>query len=145
MPAATPDPSLFKVKVDLEVRWGDMDALGHVNNACYLTYFETARIAYFDRVAPDKRLAVEGASPILARTEIDYLRPVEYPATLQTCVRVVRVGTTSMEWEHLVLDKRTGEAVALGRAVLVSYDFARGTKVPVPESLRAKVREIDGL
>ena len=145
MAPALPDPSLFKVKVDVEVRWGDMDALGHVNNSRYLTFFETGRIAYFERVGPDKRLTVEGTIPVLAHVEVDYLRPVEYPASLQVCVRVVRVGTTSLEWEHLVLDKATGEAVAFGKAVLVTFAVAKGAKAPIPESVRAKVREIDGL
>lgn len=140
-----PDASLFKVKVDMPVRWGDMDALGHVNNARYLTFFETGRIAYFAGLGPDKRIAIEGVTPVLAHVEVDYLKPVEFPATLQVCVRVVRVGTTSLEWEHLVLDKASGEAVAMGRAVLVSFDFEKRTKAPLPESVRRKIREIDGL
>lgn len=145
MPPTVPSATLFKVKVDVPVRWGDMDALGHVNNARYLTFFETGRIAYFESLSPDKRAAIEGATPVLAHVDVDYLKPVEYPATLQVCVRVVRVGNTSLEWEHLVLDKATGEAVAFGKAVLVSFDFAKKTKAPLPESVRKKIREIDGI
>ncbi len=144
MPPTAPDASLFKVKVDVPVRWGDMDALGHVNNARYLTFFESGRIAYFG-LGPEERIEREGAAPVLAHVEVDYLRSVEYPATLQVCVRVVRMGTTSLEWEHLVLDKATGEAVATGRAVLVNYDLSRRQKAPLSDSVRARVREIDGL
>ncbi|MGC4114257.1 MAG: thioesterase family protein [Myxococcales bacterium] len=143
-PPAVPAASLFKVKVDVPVRWGDMDALGHVNNACYLTFFESGRIAYFD-VGPDLRLEQEGATPVLAHAEVDYLRSVEYPATLEVRVRVVRVGTTSLEWEHLVLDKANGEPVAFGKAVLVSYDLKKRQKAPLSASVRARVREVDGL
>jgi len=145
MPALLPDPAHFKVKVDIEVRWGDMDALGHVNNARYLTFFETARIAYLEMGDASVVLTRDGLTPILARTEIDYLRPVEYPATLTACVRCVRLGTTSMECEHLVLDKKSGEAVAVGKAVLVMFDMVKRTKTPVPESMRRKIREIDGV
>lgn len=145
MPPVIPDPALFKVKVDLEVRWGDMDALGHVNNARFLTYFETGRIAYLSMVRPDKRLTEEGVTQVLARVEVDYLRPVEWPAALQICVRAVRVGTTSLEFEHLAIDKSTGLACALGRAVLVSYDFQKKTKAPILKAVRERVREIDGI
>ncbi|MBI5548120.1 MAG: acyl-CoA thioesterase [Deltaproteobacteria bacterium] len=145
MSPVLPDRSLFKVKVDMEVRWGDMDALGHVNNARYLTFFETARIAYFGSLGPDKRISVEGATPVLARVTCDYLRPVEYPATLQVGVRVTRVGSTSFEFEHLVLDKATGEPCAFGTAVLVAFDLRTRAKAPLPESIRARIREVDGL
>ena len=59
MPPNAPDAALFRVKVDMDVRWGDMDALGHVNNARYLTFFETGRIAYFERLGPDLRVGAE--------------------------------------------------------------------------------------
>ena len=145
MALPTPDAALFKVKVDLQVRWGDMDALGHVNNARYLTYFETARIAYFEMLGPDKRITIEGVTPVLARVTCDYLRPVEYPASLQVGVRVTRVGTTSLEFEHLVLDKATGAACAVGTAVLVAWDFRTRAKAPLPESIRKRIAEIDGV
>jgi len=145
MSTIVPDATLFKVKVDLEVRWGDMDALGHVNNARYLTYFETARIAYFEKLGPDKRITIEGVTPVLARVSCDYLRPVEYPATLQVGVRVTKLGNTSMTVEHLVLDKVTGAPCAVGEAVLVGWDFRARTKAPIPESVRKRIREIDGL
>lgn len=145
MRPSLPDPSLFQVKVDIEVRWGDMDALGHVNNARYLTFFETARIAYFEGPAPEKAVAAQRATPILARVTCDYLRPVEYPATLQVGVRVVRVGTSSFEFEHLVLDKASGLPCAFGTAVLVHYDFESRATRPLPEPLRRRIRAVDGL
>lgn len=145
MAAQLPDPALFHVHAELQVRWGDLDALGHVNNSNYFTFFETARFAYIDRVSPGRALVEGGMGPILASTGCDFVRPVEFPATLVLSTRVVKVGSSSFEAEHLVRDRATGEIHAVGRAVLVMYDYRSRQKVPIPSWLRDGIREIDGI
>jgi acyl-CoA thioester hydrolase len=145
MPPTLPDPSLFKVSVDIEVRWADMDSLGHVNNSCYLTYFETARIAYFERLGPEQRVGAGHIGPVLAHATCDFIKPVAYPATLTSLLRAVRVGNTSYEFEHLLRDKKTGVAVAFGLARLVSYDFVARAKAPIPAAMRERIRAVDGI
>ena len=96
---STPHP----VSVSIPVQWGDMDALGHVNNARFFSWFESARIALFQRIG----VATGGPSevgPILATTTCDFLHPVVFPATVQIGVRVARVGETSIGMEYEVTD-----------------------------------------
>jgi acyl-CoA thioester hydrolase len=72
----------FPVSLTIPVAWGDMDAFGHVNNTVYLRWLESARIDYFKKVGLLDRMARDRVGPILARTEIDYRRPVTWPDTV---------------------------------------------------------------
>jgi len=144
MPADLPDPQHFQVHTELEVRWSDMDALGHVNNACYFTYFESVRLTYLAKVAPGHDFR-SNPIPILAHTACDFLSPVEHPATLILSCRTTKVGRTSLQMEHLARDKASGAVRARATAILVFFDFHTHEKAPVPDALRERVRELDGV
>jgi acyl-CoA thioester hydrolase len=126
----------FPVIVRVPVQWGDMDALGHVNNAVYFTWFESARIALFQRVG----LAITGVpavGPILASTRCDFLAPVRYPAEVVAGTRVGRLGNTSFTMEYEVALAGVAERpVARGEGVVVLIDYRDGAKVPLPPALR---------
>jgi acyl-CoA thioester hydrolase len=104
----------FPVVVPIQVRFRDLDALGHVNNAVYLTYLEVARAAYFSRLEPDW---VGKGHFILARAEVDFLRPILLQDPVEVGVRVVRLGRSSFDMEYLVL--AAGEEAARGKTVQV--------------------------
>ncbi len=126
----------FPVLVRVPVQWGDMDALGHVNNAVYFTWFESARIALFERVG----LAITGTpevGPILAHTRCDFLAPVRYPAEVLAGTGIARLGNTSFTMEYEVaLASDPGRPVARGEGVVVLIDYRDGSKVALPEALR---------
>lgn len=125
----------WPVAVEQRVQWGDMDALGHVNNARYLTWFETARISLFERVGLVGPSAKGAVGPILARIACDFRAPVVYPATVTCVCRVVSLGRTSFVLDHAVL--QDGKAVAQGEGVIVVLDYESGQKVPLTDPLRA--------
>ena len=81
----------YPVQLEIPVAWGDMDAFGHVNNTVYLRWFESARIAFFERIDIDATRP-EKVGPILASTTCDYLTPVAYPATVVVGARAQRVA-----------------------------------------------------
>lgn len=145
MAIEVPAAELFKVETPLEVRWGDMDALGHVNNTRYFGYFEEGRVAWFARAAPGRRIDEGGVIPLLAHTACDYLAPVEYPATLVVSTRALRLGTSSVTLQHLVRDAKSGRAHAVGEAVIVFWNLEAGAPSPLDEALRAGVRALDGI
>ena len=110
------------------VRFRDLDSLGHVNNAVFLTYLEEARIAYLDP------LGAEASDMILARVEIDFRAPLRMGDELEIGVRPARVGTKSFDLEYEV---RSGNTLAAeAKTVLVSYDYASARPVELPESWR---------
>ena len=127
----------WTTEVTLDVAWGEMDALGHVNNIRYIAWAETARIALFRQLGM-ATLPEDPVGPILARIECDYLEPVEYPARITVGIRAERVGNSSMTLEHEIW--RTGapeRVVARGKAVVVLINYATQEKVRVPDAVRA--------
>ncbi|MFO0573679.1 MAG: thioesterase family protein [Polyangia bacterium] len=166
------------VSLRIVVAWGDMDALGHVNNTVYLRWFESARIAWWERIAPavgaSEPLAADlgpsahsigpigpsahsigsiGPSahsigpigPILARTTIDYRRPVRYPDTVEVRVTARRIGGKSVTLGYEVTSSaQDGAVVAEGETVIVMYDYRRGTPVPIDDTVREAMQRGGG-
>jgi acyl-CoA thioester hydrolase len=132
----------FPVTVSFPIHWAELDAFGHVNNARYFTWFETARIECFRRLG----LATEGTpeiGPILAHTRCDFLAPVRYPADVVVGARIGRLGNTSFGMDYLAAFVDAPEApVARGEGVVVLIDYASGTKVPIPDDLRKKLQTL---
>jgi acyl-CoA thioester hydrolase len=130
-----PLPSNF-VTLELDVQWGDMDALGHVNNTRYLTWFESARIALFARIGLAS-VAPLTVGPILATTTCDFLRPVVFPARIEVGVRVASIGETSVAMEYEVRDAAAKETLyARGSSVVVVIDYRTMKKLRVPDEVR---------
>ncbi len=120
----------------LPVRWGDQDALGHVNNATYFTYFEQARIESFRRLLPAGWQ--DDAGPILASIRCDFRRPVVYPATLVVRVYAGEPGRTSFPQTYeLSVEGDLDTVYARSEAALVWVSRATGRPTPLPDALRA--------
>jgi len=125
-----------------QVQWGDMDALGHVNNTIYFRWFESARIQWFVDAGRAPPSTATGIGPVLATTTCDYLAPVVYPAEVTVGVRVTAVGRTSVTMAYeLWRAGRRDELLARATSVVVMIDYATGAKVPVPEELRRRLQE----
>ena len=118
---------------EIALRWADMDALGHINNAQYLTYLEQSRIEFLAEAA---RAGVDRSTGLLvARHEVDYRKPLPYrkePVRIPTWID--RIGSTSFTFAHEVISE--GEVHARARTVIVCID-AQGRPTPVPSGLRA--------
>ena len=128
----------------IAVRWGDMDSMGHVNNAKYFTYCESARMSYFAAVRMPEHRETPTQGPALAAANLNFRRQVRYPAELDVFTRVVEIGRSSFKMEYLLVQRDTGERVADGHGVIVWVDYATGTSNPLPESLRRAIREYEG-
>jgi acyl-CoA thioester hydrolase len=141
-------PEGFRHHTRIEVRFGDMDAMGHVNNAMYQTYIETARVRYMEALGlwQDRETAQIG--PIVARIAIDFKLPVHMrDGVVDIYSRGVRLGTKSYEMEHILLRTRDGvtAVAALAQSVLVAYDYAANTSVVIPDHWRHTITDYDGL
>jgi acyl-CoA thioester hydrolase len=118
------------------VEFRDVDVAGHVNNAVYLTYLETARIAYLSEVLGlDFTYEV---SLILAHVSVDFRSPAHFPETLEVGARVPRVGTKSFDMQHEVRGE-DGRLVLEASSVLVAYDYAANEPIPVSDDWRARL------
>jgi acyl-CoA thioester hydrolase len=129
----------------ISVRWGDMDSMGHVNNAQYFTYCESARMSYFAAVRMVEHREDERHGPALAAADLNFRQQVRYPAELEVATRVTEIGRSSFKMEYELLHRGTDDRVADGVGVIVWVDYATGKSIPLPESLKAEIRRFEGL
>jgi acyl-CoA thioester hydrolase len=130
----------------IEVRYGDLDPQGHVNNAKYLTYFEQARITYWIKLGlftKDQSFMELGV--ILADVHITYFEPVYFGQNIKVGVHVAKLGNKSMTWEQNIVDADTGRELAKGEVVVVTYDYKEEKTIPIPQAWREKITEFEGL
>ena len=132
----------FSLAVPIDVRFRDMDSMGHVNNAVYFTYFETARIAYW-RAVPGIR-SRRNLDYILARAECDFRSPTTLEDDLHCHIRAAAFGRSSFVFEYLLRDERTGRSVAEGRTVQVMFDYTARAGRPLDPEVRKAIEQFEG-
>ena len=138
--------SQFRFYHPMEVRYGDLDPQGHVNNAKYLTYFEQARIAYWIEMGfftKDQSFMEIGV--ILADVHLTYLEPVYFGQQIKVGVHVARLGNKSMTWEQNIIDVESDKELAKGEVVVVAYDYTEEKTIPIPQEWRKKIIMFEGL
>ena len=141
----------FAHRHEVQVRLADTDAMGHVNNANYLTYVEIARVAYYEQVTGNALpIGVHGAEEgmILAEIRMTYRSPAFYGETLLVETRIERIGRTSFGMVHRMTapESRYGPArlIAVADSTLVSYDYQQECPIPVPDEWRSAMAAYEG-
>jgi acyl-CoA thioester hydrolase len=129
----------FKIAID--VRFRDLDAIGHVNNAVYLTYIESARVAYWLHVTG--RTGVDAVDIILARVEVDYRSPVLLGEVVEVTVRTLSMRRSSFVLGFLLTERGRGRVVAEAKNVVVYFDYAAARSQPIPKEIRERIRAQD--
>ncbi|HEY9420567.1 MAG TPA: thioesterase family protein [Thermoanaerobaculia bacterium] len=127
------------------VRWGDMDSMGHVNNAKYFTYCESARMSYFAAVRMNDHREGERHGPALAAAHLNFRAQVRYPSELEVETRVSEIGRSSFRMEYEIFYKGTDERVADGHGIIVWVDYGEGRSIPLPEALKEEIRGFEGM
>jgi acyl-CoA thioester hydrolase len=110
----------------MPIRWGDMDAMGHVNNTVYFRYIEQARISWFDRIgcAPDPN----GHGPVIVNAHCSFIKQLKYPGEIEVTTLVGPAGRSSFEMTH---------QIRLVGAKVVWVDFPAEKSTPLPDAVRA--------
>jgi acyl-CoA thioester hydrolase len=139
----------FGHRVAVDVRFADTDAMGHVNNAVYLTFVETARIAWWTAATgePLERETGRAEGLILADAEVAFRSPVFFGETVSIETRATGLGRTSLGMEHRLTAATPGgprRLVATCRSVLVRYDYVREAATPWSAELRARIEAVAG-
>jgi acyl-CoA thioester hydrolase len=129
--------------VSIQIRFKDIDRLGHVNNANHHVFIETARVQYFtETFGKENDFSKHGI--ILAHTEIDYFKPIFLHDEVYVSLKVTRLGNKSFDLEHYILRKEhNGELQKLAhvKGVLVCIDYTVNQTIRIPEHWRAKMTE----
>ena len=134
----------FPVIVEQDVIWGEMDAYEHVNNVVYFRYFENARLEYIRRLDWFALEETTGIGPILSATQARFRRPLTYPDTIAIGARLLTLEADRFHLEHKIVSQNQAEVVTEGQGTIVTYHYAQGTKVPVPEELKRRIQALEG-
>jgi acyl-CoA thioester hydrolase len=130
----------------VEVRYGDLDPQGHVNNARHLTYFEQARVAYLIELGLfTKNQSFMEIGVILADVHITYLAPIYFGQNIKVGVHIAKMGNKSMTWEQNIVDADSGKELAKGKVVMVTYDYRAERTINIPHEWREKIKQFEGL
>jgi acyl-CoA thioester hydrolase len=131
----------FPFATTIKVRFRDLDAMGHVNNAVYFTYMETARTEFFASLFDVTQPA--DVPVILGETCCRYHAPAHMGETLEVALGVSRIGTKSFEIVSRIVGG-DGRLVATGRSTLIMYDYTAGTTFPIPDESRQRLAALLG-
>lgn len=137
----------FRHICKVDVRFSDLDAFGHVNNARFLTYFEEARIKYFDEIVTvPVYWSKQGL--ILARIECDFRNAIKHGDELTTYTRCSKIGNKSFNLDYII-ERKTKEGVtniaSTGMSVLVAFDYEKNKPMEIPQDWLRDIKMFEGL
>lgn len=137
-----PDLGRFAHRHREAIRWGDMDAFGHVNNVQFFRYLESARVAYALAVIASE-VRSQGENIILADIDCAFRRQLVWPGEVEIYTRTRRVGRTSLGLEQVICTADTHEVVATSGTVLVWFDFSAQRPAPLPAAVRRRLADYE--
>jgi acyl-CoA thioester hydrolase len=136
----------FKHQTPIEIRFADIDAFGHVNNAKYLTYLEQARVKYFDDIV-DWTYDWSKEGIILARAVIDFIMPIHFRENIIIKTRCSRLGTKSFDLQYQMFklnEDKSELLMADATTVMVAFDYVNKKTIEIPSEWREAVRKFEG-
>lgn len=135
---------IFKYRTELEMRFTDLDMMGHVNNAIYFTYMEIGRTKYWTQAI---QWDWKKTGVVIGHASINYLKPLHLGDKISIYVRTSRIGNTSFDLEYMMVKMINGEEVicSKGKTVCVVYDYESKSPVAIPDRERSKMIEFEQL
>ncbi len=132
----------FRHSMPISVRFRDVDAMGHVNNAVFFTYLETARVEYVRQVVHRSRpFKLAGVGLILAQISCQFKKPIFYGQTVEVGTRVLEMRNSSFVVEQCI--ETDSQVAALAEGVMVYYDYPAGKSVRIPDEVRLRVMSFE--
>lgn len=133
----------YAIQIEIPIQWGDMDAFNHVNNAMYFTYFESARIAYFEKLGVMGAQVQDNIAPILAETSCRFKLPLHYPDTLRVGARVTEKHSHGFMMEYAVFSNKQEKISSIGTGRIVMLNYTSHEKLRVDSELLDKIEKIE--
>ena len=129
----------FPVCMTLKVQWGEMDSFSHVNNIIYFRYFETARIAYFEKMD----ILQDNIGPILAKTDCSFLAPLTFPDTIYVVSHVCDVQEDRFVMRYGIYSAKKQRLMAKGSGTIVPYDYTQKIKATLPSKWKRSIFRLE--
>lgn len=133
----------FPVVSELPVQWGEMDAANHVNNAIYIRWGETARLAYFDKLGFDSSFKSK-VGPILGWQDCKYIFPLTYPDKVSIGVKVTEILADRFMMECHIFSQKHQRISAINKNSIIPYDYHELKKIELPKDWITKIENLEG-
>lgn len=134
----------FKITLPLQIRFSDIDALGHINNNVYFSYFDLGKVHYLQQVKATSVNWLEGLM-VLTHVEIDYFSPIYYKEAIVVESKITGLGHKSGTFLQQIRNINTDEVKCRCKSVFVSYNSHTQSSIPVPDMWRKAISEFEGL
>jgi len=126
-------------QLSFPIRWGDMDALGHVNNIMYFRYFEQARLDWYESLG-STALGTESSGFVIVDNHAEYLKPLIYPANITVSMGAHSPGRSSFITSYTICDEN--QLYTVGSAKVVWVDISKNKSIPLPDNIRRMLAEL---
>jgi len=131
------------VVIEIPVAWGQMDAFRHLNNTAYFRFFESGRIAYFERLDLLEYMEATSVGPILAATNCRFKIPLTYPDTVSIGTRVPEIADDRFTMEYYVVSHKHQKVAAEGTGLIVCFDYKQNKKTGIPSELKQRIEQLE--
>jgi acyl-CoA thioester hydrolase len=136
------DIAQYPVIIEQNVTWGDMDAHGHVNNVEYFRYMENGRIEYYRRIEKYEFERETGITLVLKDANCKFISPLAYPDRIAIGARVKEITNSRMIMTYIIMNVLQNRVAAVGEAIIVALNTKDNTKVPIPDELKRRIRDL---
>lgn len=126
----------------IQVRFSDVDSMGHVSNTIYQNYYDSGKVSYFEEVIPEmdfETIGIVGAS-----IKIDYLKPIFRKTKVLVETRIAKLGNKSLTMEHYLVEEGSNEVMSTCTAIMVCFNIKERVSIPIPEEWRKKILDYEG-
>ena len=132
----------YKHSVPVQLRFNDTDALGHVNNSVYLSFYDLGKTAYFEAVQKEKMIQKD-VDIVVAHIDVDFISPVFLSDEIAVQTRVESIGNKSFSLKQRIVDLNSGQEKCICRTVMVGFDFQNNCTKPISEKWRHSIEEYE--
>jgi len=134
---------LFRHSVPIQIRFNDIDAIGHINNNIYFSFFDLGKTYYFEDLRADTVSWTEGII-VVARIETDFLSPIYYKESIVVDTKILKIGTKSLTMLQQIRNVKTGEVKCRCKSIIVAYDAKLQTSMDIPDIWRDGISNYEG-
>jgi len=135
----------YRFYYPIQIRYNDLDAQWHVNNARFFTFIEAARFAYLIHLGLFDGKAFHDMEMIVADVQVSFLAQIRLGQNIRVGVRISRMGNKSMDMEAQIEDQDSGETLATSKTVIVAYDYHTRKSIPISERWRQVISAFEGI
>lgn len=133
----------YRLFTPVPTRWGDADALGHINNVIFVRYLECGRVDYFQQLCGLTLGPSDHQGFVLANLEIGFRSQLHHPAMLEVATRISRLGQSSFDIEASIFQQHHDDAIITSKAVCVWFDFDNNTSLALPDDIRCNIIDFE--